>query len=345
MKLSGIQLLLLTSALSFANAGCKSGDGGVDNEGGSSGSSIDSGRSGGTKAGGSAGSKSAGSKSGGSAGSSQGGSAGTTMTGGSGGKTTTGSAGGSVTGGSGSGGAAATGGAFVLPNVAPTIPTEGLVAYWKFDEGTGTKITDSSANANHGTVVKGSPIDTAAHPTPPWETGIFGKALHFNGVTDWVRVPTSATIDSPSITNKLTIAAWVKWENNTQSWSMVVQRSEGTTRAERWALGQYQGLSFNEIGYVVASGIENLPVNNWTHMALTFDGTVAHGYENGVEVAMMPVANPIKTGQEPVSLGCGMNFDAITKETCSEFFKGWMDEVVIYNRFLSAAEINALAGQ
>src|SRR4029453_19442437 len=60
-------------------------------------------------------------------------------------------------------------------NVTPT----GLVAYWKFDEGSGTTVSDSSANGNTGTLVNG----------PLWTAGRVGNALFFDGIDDNITVP------------------------------------------------------------------------------------------------------------------------------------------------------------
>jgi len=72
----------------------------------------------------------------------------------------------------------------------------GLVAYWNFDEGSGTIAADSSGNGNNGTLVNG----------PSWTNGIKGKALLFDGVDDNVTVPNS---NSLNLANSFTLSAWV----------------------------------------------------------------------------------------------------------------------------------------
>jgi len=56
---------------------------------------------------------------------------------------------------------------------------ETLLAYWKFDEGSGTTAGDSSGNGNDGTLVNG----------PTWVSGRHGMALSFDGVDDYVEIP------------------------------------------------------------------------------------------------------------------------------------------------------------
>ena len=74
--------------------------------------------------------------------------------------------------------------------------TSNLVAYWKFDEGTGTTTADSSGNGNTGTLTNG----------PLWTAGRIGNALYFDGIDDNVTVPDSNSLD---LSNSFTLSAWV----------------------------------------------------------------------------------------------------------------------------------------
>jgi len=72
----------------------------------------------------------------------------------------------------------------------------GLMAYWKFDEGAGTTAGDSSGNDHTGELVNG----------PSWVPGHFGNALEFDGVNDYVSVPSSIDFDTGTA---LTLSAWI----------------------------------------------------------------------------------------------------------------------------------------
>ena len=76
-----------------------------------------------------------------------------------------------------------------------------------------------------------------------------------------------------------------------------------------------------------------LPINTWTHLAGTYDGAVLRLFVNGVEVANIPVSGPMPTSTGPLRIG--------GNSLWKEFFKGRIDEVRIYNRALSPAEIGA----
>ena len=77
-----------------------------------------------------------------------------------------------------------------------TVSPSGLVAYWKFDEGSGTTVSDSSGNGNTGTLVNG----------PLWTAGRVGNALFFDGIDDNVTVPDSNSLD---LSSSFTLSAWV----------------------------------------------------------------------------------------------------------------------------------------
>ena len=79
------------------------------------------------------------------------------------------------------------------------IPIEGLVAYWKFDEGIGLTAYDYTTNNNHGTLT-GSPL-------PLWVIGLYGNALRFQSDDTYLVVPPSSSLH---ILNDVTIALWIK---------------------------------------------------------------------------------------------------------------------------------------
>src|SRR5437773_7869768 len=74
--------------------------------------------------------------------------------------------------------------------------SSGLVAYWRFDEESGTTALDSSGNGNTGTLVNG----------PVWTAGITGNALYFDGIAANVTVLDSTSLD---LSNSFTLSAWV----------------------------------------------------------------------------------------------------------------------------------------
>jgi hypothetical protein len=197
----------------------------------------------------------------------------------------------------------------------------GPVAAYGFNEGNGNSVGDSSGNGHTGT------ISGAA-----WTTqGKFGNALSFDGVNDWVTVNSSSLLN---LTNAMTVEAWVF--PTTSSGARNVLIKEGVNR-DTYNLYSRSGGGKSEI-YTFIGG-ENrsaestaVAANVWTHIAGTYDGAVLRLYINGVEVAANNLASgSILTSNNPLRIG--------GNSIWGEFFQGRIDEIRIYNRALTQAEI------
>ena len=79
-----------------------------------------------------------------------------------------------------------------------------------------------------------------------------------------------------------------------------------------------------------------LPTNTWTHLALTYNGSTLTLYRNGVAVATSNVSGTLSPTTGTLQIG-GSQY--------GEYFKGLIDEVRIYNRALSATEIQTIYQQ
>ena len=72
-------------------------------------------------------------------------------------------------------------------------------------------------------------------------------------------------------------------------------------------------------------------MNTWTHLAATYDGSVLRLYVNGAQVSTRTIGGNILTSTSPLRIG--------GNSIWGEYFTGLIDEVRIYNRPLTAAEI------
>ena len=90
--------------------------------------------------------------------------------------------------------------------------------------------------------------------------------------------------------------------------------------------GGFVGGNYHEIG-----GGAVLPLNTWTHLATTYDGANIRVYRNGTLVATLASTGPYDQSNSPLRLG--------GNSTWGEWWQGRIDEVRVYNRALSAAEI------
>ena len=196
----------------------------------------------------------------------------------------------------------------------------GLVAAYNFDEGTGTTAADSSGNGN-----------TATLSGATWSTtGKCGKALSFNGTSNYVRVNDSASLH---LTTGMTLDAWVNMTGG-GSWRTVIfkERTGGMT----YSLYAQNG-SNRPVGQVYVNAEQNaqgtaaVPLNTWTHLATTYDGTTQKLFVNGVQVASRAQTGSIISSTGLLKIGGNAIW--------SEWFKGLIDDVRIYNRALSQSEI------
>jgi len=200
----------------------------------------------------------------------------------------------------------------------------GLVGYWKFEEGAGAIAHDSSGNNNHGTIYGAS-----------WTVGRSGKALSFDGIDDYVRIPDSDSLD---ITGDLTITAWVK-TSQTSPWSIIFSNCREVSphdgyKLEMTSLMTYDGniRFYSQESQLFSIGRIN--TGTWKHVAVTLSGTVATIYIDGVFDNSGTVNVP-NTNDLDQTIGASY--------LPYYFFKGIIDEVQIYNRALSEEEIRALA--
>jgi hypothetical protein len=197
------------------------------------------------------------------------------------------------------------------------------VAAYSFDDGSGLAVTDASGNANHGTVLSAT-----------WSPqGRFGGALLFDGVNDWVTIEHTPSL---ALSTGLTLEAWVYPTATADGVHTVVAKEQPNglgyfLRANSGTVPPATGV-FVE-GEQVLLGEASLPVNTWTHLAATYDGTRQRLHVNGVEVASRPQTGPIEGANHPLRIG--------GNSVVGEYFQGWIDEVRIYNRALSTSEIRA----
>jgi hypothetical protein len=208
--------------------------------------------------------------------------------------------------------------------VTATFGQSGLVAAWGFNDATGTTARDASANANTGTLVNG----------PTWTTGKNGGALQFDGVDDRVRVPDSASLD---LTTSATFEAWVYPTLPLAGWRTIMQKEVDAYYLTASGGGPGSGsqpTSGGTIGgtccpFVVGPSV--LPINTWTHVAGTYDGTTLRFYVNGTLAASLAATGAYQVDASPLWIGGNAVY--------GEHFQGKLDDLRIYNRALSQAEI------
>ena len=199
-------------------------------------------------------------------------------------------------------------------------PASGLVAAYGLNAGSGSSVVDASGRGNGG-VVSGA----------VWSaSGRFGSALSFDGVNDWVTVADSASLD---LSSGMTVEAWVR-PSKAGGWRTVVVKERPGGVVYGLYGDQAGGRPLGQIdvgGERNAVGSSALPLNAWSHLAATFDGSVVRLFVNGVQAGSLAFSGSMAASTGSLRLG--------GNSVWGEWFAGLVDEVRVYNRALSASEI------
>lgn len=201
-----------------------------------------------------------------------------------------------------------------------------LVGYWPFDEGSGKEVKDASGNGLDGKLVN----------DPKWVEGKFGKALEFNGQSNYVEVPDARHL---AIESDLTFAAWFKP-------GAAINAANGGYRLMSKNNDYFLLFNYEKIGqlgflvkdpggtnYFVHSVTAEWKGGEWYHAAGTFDGKELMIYINGTLEAKSPYSG--KVGTSGLTLWVGA-------DDYPNYFPGAVDEVRIYNKALDEAGIKKM---
>jgi hypothetical protein len=209
-----------------------------------------------------------------------------------------------------------------------------LIGYWPFDEGQGTVASDITGNGNDGTF----------NGSVEWVSGYKGSAVSFDTAGERIVV---GPLDPTAENNAMTLAAWIFWEgegHTIEQQGIIGKRlgwDPGTNIKWFWQTNPAGDLLFRADAADGGTGLwwgnaALVPfANEWTHVALTWDNGNAVQYINGEEVSTGNVDFRDTADGTPVTIGC-------VDSTNTETFVGTIDEVRIYDKALSAEEIQTI---
>ncbi len=195
----------------------------------------------------------------------------------------------------------------------------GLVAYWSFNEGVGTLATDSSGSGNHFDLLNGA----------TWQNGRFGSGAYTDGVNDFGRA--STTVSS----YPFTISAWIK-DEGTVSLAYTganvpyyfIRLSNGTASMAFRPDASIENTSISAVATTSISGFVHV-------VGVYLSDTEKQLYVNGDFIAVNTNTRAFTTSIDQVLIGTYRTSNAA-------YHNGVTDEARIYNRALSASEIEAL---
>jgi hypothetical protein len=205
----------------------------------------------------------------------------------------------------------------------------GLVSWWR---GEGTP--NDSVGGNHGTLQNGT----------TFAAGMVGQAFSLDGADDYINVPDPPGNASLNL-DYVTVEMWLKPTPPNDHMFPFDKRTTNVWTGEYAMLmrsnGQFQTVvDAGAPSYIdpgdgsIFESAAIVPMNQWSHFAMTWDGSTLKAYINGNLAITDAGSGSVVTNSDPLRIGA--------RADLVSFYKGQIDEFSIYNRPLSQAEIQAI---
>ncbi|MHC4477282.1 MAG: LamG domain-containing protein, partial [Planctomycetota bacterium] len=224
--------------------------------------------------------------------------------------------------------------------------TEGLVGWWKCDEGTGEMVADSSGHGHHGKVFGAT----------SWQAGHIGKgALKITNFQEGENITNGGVViaDSPLLRpSRFTVAMWVKWSRDFRQKALNRILQKGNDNKETFVIiggggADNRGNADNRLSFAIAQETRgdvynvtadgNFEGGKWYHVAASYDGSDMLLYVDGKPAGKNTIdlvkviaieGEPLVIGSRPPNMDRG--------------FDGAVDDVRMYNKALSPEDVRTL---
>lgn len=201
-----------------------------------------------------------------------------------------------------------------------------IVGAWNFNEMTGTRTRDKSGLRNHGTIFGATRV----------ARGKFGRAVSFDGINDYISISDSSSLD---LGRGMTIEAWV-YAKSVRASRLILMKEHRAAGHQSYSLyAAANGLKKASVEVATGPTYTTLPassttaIRRWTHIAATYDGSRLRIYKNGVSVGSRALSGDLVATGDPLKIG--------GSAVWSEFFKGKIDEVRVWNAARTGKQIQS----
>lgn len=208
-------------------------------------------------------------------------------------------------------------------------PPSGIVSWWPGDADTvsGGTVVDVH-DGNDGTLMKGAMIVGGR---------VRSAFLFTQDLGSGIRVPSSSNLNP---TSAITLEAWVRPFSFPSLSPRVFGKLTSADGSTQYNLSLGDGFTAGfvhcNIGNLQNANGGTIPLNQWSHVACTYDGLMVRAYLSGTEVASNSATGSIPTGSRDLWIGREEPLPLPSRQ-----FDGLIDEPRIYGRALTASEIQA----
>ena len=210
------------------------------------------------------------------------------------------------------------------------VPANGLVGWWPFCG----NANDESGNGHNG-IVNGATATVDRF-------GNVGQAYNFDGVNDRISINHNASFN---FTNNLTVSIWSKVSNFGPNNQWLIDKGlDASPGLYNWGIasiapGNFVSLAVTNTGDYTSTTAAASNTGIWNMWTYVYDGASIKLYKNDSIVINAPANGNLKTNTEPISVGY---FPHANMPPYGYFYNGQLDDIGIWNRVLTACEINQL---
>jgi len=225
---------------------------------------------------------------------------------------------------------------------AAIVKADSPISFWRLDETTGPTALDS-VGANNGTYT-----GTVMYGVTGALTNDSDSAVEFDGSSGYVAVPYSAALNPQGA---FSVELWVRPNSvpNSSGTPCPISSAQFSGNRSGWQIRErdtgWQFVLYTHSSSTVANdGLANTAhggvpsTTSWTHLVGVYDGTNTYLYVNGAAFSASSSGyvanyNDGVNAAGPLTIGARSSLD--------NYFSGRVDEAVVYNRALSAAEVQS----
>ncbi len=203
-------------------------------------------------------------------------------------------------------------------------PPYGLVSWWRGDGN-----AFDSIGGNDGTLENGA----------TFAAGLVGQAISLPTGNDFVEVPHDDSL-SFGATDPMSIAFWAYRATNDPLQHILSKRYDctgGEWNYQMWWHSGSDALCIGSMSGNVCTTADKLPLQTWTHLAVSFDGSEVTIYVNGAPEVTESFVLGTDTNSPPLRFGSVADCDEL-----DQGFRGLLDEIEFFDRALSRDEVLAV---